>query len=949
MKRLLLIAVITGLHFGYAQPRATTETLVEEALDAKTKLAESSLLKNIALTNIGPAIMSGRVVDLAVNDADPTEFYVAYASGGLWHTKDNGISFTPIMDNAPTQNIGDIAVHWASNTIWVGTGENNASRSSYAGIGVLKSTDNGTTWEHMGLKDSHHIGRIVIDPDNPDTVIVGVTGHLYSENEERGVYKTIDGGKTWTKTLFVDEEIGVIDVAVDPTNFKTQYAATWQKDRKAWNFTGNGTGSAIYKSLDAGSTWSKITAAGSGFPLGNGVGRIGLAVFNDSIVYAVLDNQDRRAKELKKAVEGDKLTKDDFKTMNKRTLLGLDNKRLNTFLKTNGFQEKYRAENVKALVRDDLVEPIDLARYLEDANSLLFDTPVKGAEVYKSTDAGATWSKTHEDYIDDLFYSYGYYFAQITVDPSDSQRIYLAGVPLIRSTDGGKTFESISKENVHSDHHALWINPNKSGHLINGNDGGVNITYTDGAVWMKNNQPSVGQFYAINVDSEQPYNVYGGLQDNGVWKAPHTTQLNNSWQSSGKNPWEMLMGGDGMQVQIDSRNSDIVFTGFQFGNYYRINLASGKRKAIQPKHELGESPYRFNWQTPILLSPHNQDILYLGSNKLHRSMDQGDTWQSISEDVTQGGKKGNVAFGTITTISESPFAFGLLYVGTDDGLIHVSKDGGHSWTNVANPLPRQLWVTEVAASKHKKSRVYATLNGYRWDNFVPYAYVSEDYGVSWKNIVEDLPASPINALVEDPTNENLLFIGTDNGLYASLDRGNTWHSMQQGMPNVAVHDLVIQERDKHLLVGTHGRSIYKADISFLQEVDFDLDREKLHVFRLEDIKYSSRWGNSWSSWGTPNTPGLDVNFYTNTADMFKTKVSTKDGVTVSQGTLEASKGFNILHFDVAFDKEGKKAYQQKNKTSLTEANNGKTYLPKGTYILEITGNDSKQTKEFKID
>ena len=730
--------------------------------------------------------MSGRVVDLEVNPGNPTEFYVAYASGGLWHTKDNGISFEPILDTSNTQNIGDIAMDWTNGTLWVGTGENNSSRSSYAGIGILKSSDGGKTWQNMGLPDSHHIGRILLNSNNPEELVVGLTGHLYSPNQERGIYKTTDGGKTWERTLFVNGETGIIDMAHAPGNFNIQYAAAWQKDRKAWNFTGNGSNSGVYKSIDGGNSWTLITKAESGFPTGDGVGRIGLAVFDENTVYAVHDSQFRREKKADLTKAG--LTKADFKTMGVEALLALEDKKLNDYLKSNGFQEKYRAENVKQMVRSGAVKPVDLAKYLENANSLLFDTPGIGAEVYRSDDAGVSWKKMNEEYIDDLFYSYGYYFAQIRVDPSNKERIYLAGVPLIKSDDGGKTYTAISKENVHSDHHALWINPERSGHLINGNDGGVNITYDDGNHWMKNNSPQVGQFYAINVDYESPYQVYGGLQDNGVWKGAHNTTEDSRWHQTGKNPWEMIMGGDGMQVQIDSRNSNIVYTGFQFGNYYRLNLEDGSRKYIQPKHKLGESPYRFNWQTPILLSMHNQDIFYLGGNKLHRSLNQGDDWEAISDDLTQGGKKGNVAYGTLTTISESPFKFGLFYVGSDDGLVHVSKNGGGSWENISSGFPKNLWVTEIAASQHKKSRVYLTLNGYRWDDFTSYIYVSEDYGKSWKSISANIPTSPVNALVEDSENENLIFVGTDNGLYVSFNKGESWELMQNGMPNVAVHD-----------------------------------------------------------------------------------------------------------------------------------------------------------------
>ena len=935
------------VQFSISQQMATSKADVEKALNQKAEMAATSIVKNVPLQNIGPSVMSGRVVDLEVNPDNATEFYVAYASGGLWHTTSNGISFEPILDNSETQNIGEIAIDWKNDIIWVGTGENNSSRSSYAGIGILKSTDKGKTWENMGLKDSHHIGRIILNSNNANEVVVGVTGHLYSKNQERGIYKTTDGGKTWNKTLFVNDETGIIDVACSPNNFNIQYAAAWQKDRKAWDFTGNGPGSGIYKSVDGGSTWKLSSTAQSGFPTGDGVGRIGLAVFDDNTVYAVHDSQFRRESKPKTKKSSDELEKEDFKTMTSATFLELDNKKLNTYLKTNGFQEKYRAENVKNMVKDGAVKPADLAKYLENANAALFDTPVIGAEVYRSDDAGITWKKMNENYIDDLFYSYGYYFAQVRVDPSNKDRIYLAGVPLVMSEDGGNTYTSIGKENVHADHHALWINPKRPGHLINGNDGGVNITYDHGKTWVKNNSPTVGQFYAINVDNEKPYNVYGGLQDNGVWKGAHTSVENNRWQQSGQNPWESIMGGDGMQVQIDNRNSDIVYTGFQFGNYFR--LTKNKAKRIQPKHELGEAPYRFNWQTPILLSPHNQDILYLGGNKLHRSLNQGDDWEAISDDLTQGAKEGNVAYGTLTTISESPFKFGLLYTGSDDGLVQVSKNAGGSWENTSSSLPKNLWVSEVAASKHKKERVYATLNGYRFDDFKAYVYMSNDYGKTWKSISNNIPSSPVNALAEDPENENLLFVGTDNGLYVSFNMGASWELFQNGMPNVAVHDLVIQPEAKHLLVGTHGRSIYKADISKLQKMNSGIMTDDLYVFGVDNIKHSKRWGSSWSSWGKPNTPGLDITFYSGKASTYSATVKTMNGTEVSATEIEAIKGLNILSYDVAFSKKGKSNFLKKNKMKLTEAKNGKTYLPKGKYTIEISGNSAAENIEFEIE
>ena len=702
MKHSIIVSIFClSLGWGsvFAQQPASSGEAVQQALQKKADLAKNSEVKNIPLQNLGPSVMSGRVTDFAVNPDDPTEFYVAYATGGLWYTNNNGISYTPVMDNAPTLNIGDVAVDWKNGTIWVGTGEVNASRSTYAGIGVLKSEDKGKTWQFMGLPDSHHISRILINPNNPQEVVVGAVGHLYSTNEERGIFKTTDGGKTWKKTLFINDQTGIIDVAVAPQDFNVMYAAAWDKDRKAWDFRESGPGSGIYKSTDAGATWTKISDKNSGFPTGDGVGRIGLSVFDTETVYAIVDNQNHRTEKPKEDDKKEGLQKGDFKKMSSSEFLKLKNEDLEKYLRANNFQEKYTAESVKELIKKGEAKPIDLALYLEDANSEMFDTPVIGAQVYKSTNGGETWNKTHDDYLDDVYYSYGYYFGMIHVDPSNQDAIYIYGVPILKSKDGGKTFSSIDAENVHSDHHALWIDPNRPGHLINGNDGGVNITYDDGEHWFLSNSPSVGQFYAVAVDNQKPYNVYGGLQDNGVWFGPHTNEEGSRWYASGDYNFKRIMGGDGMQVEVDNRNPDVVYTGSQYGSYFRLNTKTGERAYIQPKHNLGEKPYRFNWQTPILLSPHNQDILYYGANKLLRSMDQGRTWTPISADLTGGGKQGDVPYGTLATISESPLQFGLIYTGSDDGFVNVTKDGGGTWTRIGDKFPKDLWVSRVVASE----------------------------------------------------------------------------------------------------------------------------------------------------------------------------------------------------------------------------------------------------------
>lgn len=941
MKKIVLFSALIVQSISWGQVSAEA---IQQALEAKKIMEKQSLFQNVAFENVGPTVMSGRVVDVDVNPENPTEFYVGYASGGLWYTNNNGMSFLPIMDAAPTQNVGDIAIDWKQGTIWVGTGEVNSSRSSYAGIGILKSEDKGKTWQNMGLHDSHHISRILINPSNPDEVVVGAVGHLYSKNEERGIYKTTNGGKTWSKTLYINDETGIIDVAVSPKNFKVQYAASWSKDRKAWDFIGSGATSGIYKSKDAGLTWKLFTNAESGFPVGEGVGRIGLAVYDDENVYAILDNQFKRPLQSKKSnslpiafsVPGDEFLK-------------LPNKSLNSILKNYGLTEKYRAENIKHWVQNGYLQPNEAAKVVLDAINSLAETEVIGAEVYKSSNGGKNWTKTHQDFIDDFFYSYGYYFSVISVDPNDVNKIYLSGVPIIKSNDGGKTFTSISEENVHSDHHVVWVNPNKSGHLINGNDGGLNISYDDGAHWVKSNSHSVSQFYSVNVDEQEPYNIYGGMQDNGVWVGPSDYKYSSEWYQTGKYPYENLMGGDGMQTQIDKRNPNIVFTGFQFGNYYRIDRATNKREYISPKPKKDEKPFRFNWQTPILLSSHNQDILYMGSNFLHRSMNQGETWTAISPDLTQGAKEGNVAFGTIAVISESTLQFGLLYTGSDDGLIHVSKDGGATWNKISGNLSQNKWVSRVVASAHKKERVYATLNGYRNDDFTSYVYMSDDFGQTWKNIANNLPASPVNVIVEDNVNENVIYVGTDNGLYVSLNKGTSWDDFSNGIPNVAVHDLVIQKKAKDLVVGTHGRSIYKVNLDQVQQLNDKVVAENLHVLELKKIKKTKEWGNSWSSWAKASEPKAEIWFYSNGDAEVLLQIENSLKEVVYSQKVKAVKGLNKHVYDLSITKAIADNWKNKDKKlKLEPAKNGNYYLPVSVNKISIQKGKEKVVTDLEI-
>ena len=905
-------------------------------------VAQNSLVKNVPFTNIGPSIMSGRIVDIDINPNNTTEFYAAYASGGLWYTNNNGTSFVSVTENAPTQNMGDVAVDWENGTIYIGTGESNSSRSSYAGIGILKSTDKGKTWELVGLENSQHIGRIIINKNNPNEVLVGVIGNLYTPNTERGIFKTSDGGKTWKNVLFINENTGVIDISASPTNAAILYAATWERNRKAWSFDGDGENSAIYKSSDAGLTWNKLTVEGSGFPTGEGIGRIGLAVFNNDVIYALLDNQFMRPEEKKKEKEG--LQKDDLRNISKTDFLKLENKSINAYLKENNFDEKYTADFIKSEVQKDRIKPNDLVSFLEDANFVLLNSEVIGAELYKSEDGGKNWKKTHEKYLDDVYSSYGYYFGTIAVNISNENEIYIGGVPLLKSDDSGKTFTSISKENVHSDHQFIWVNPKLKGHLINGNDGGINITYDNGENWIKNNQPAVGQFYAINVDNQKPYNVYGGLQDNGVWYGPSNYEYSKRWEASGNYPFKSIGGGDGMQVQIDNRDNNVVYAGSQFGYYYRVNLKTNERVDIHPEHELGNSPYRYNWQTPILLSPHNQDILYMGANKLLRSMDKGENFIAISEDLTTGGKKGNVPYGTLTSISESPFQFGFMYTGSDDGYVNVTFNGGGSWTRISDDLPQNLWVSRVIASQHEKNRVYVTLNGYRNDDFKPYIFVSENNGKSWKNINNELPNYPINVVKEDPEDENVLYLGTDNEIYVTFDKGENWQLFSNGIPKVAIHDLVIQNEAKDLVVATHGRSIYKANIAPLQQFN-KVKEQEYAIFKIPSVRYSSRWGSSWSQWYDINLPSVTIPFYVLNEGSHKIIISTEDNIELNQLDVKATKGFNFVEYDLSVVEKKGITVLTKKETTYKKAKNDVYYLPKGKYFVKI--GEEKQSFEVK--
>ena len=776
------------------QPTSAVERM--NGLQKRKLLEANSLLKDISFRNIGPTSMNGRVVDIEVNPADPTEFYVAYATGGLWHTVNNGLSFEPLFDKEDVISIGDIAVRWtktiekglpgipenykSNNDIWVGTGEVNSSRSSYSGNGVYRSVDNGKNWQWLGLPESQHIGEIILHPANPDIAWVAAMGHLYSANKERGVYKTTDGGKTWKQTLAIDENTGVTEMDINLQNPNELYACAWYRTRRAWDFVPTGNTSGIYKSTDGGENWKLITQAGSGFPTGTTVGRTGVAVSqkNPQVVYAVVDNNALKPDTATKKIDTSKYRVADFKNISKQQFADLNNNKLDTFLLKNNFPKKYTAVSLKELIANDQLKSGDVYNWLV-ADDGFQNGGIYGCEVYRSDDGGGHWNKTNTKDIA-VFSSYGYYFGKIFVSPTDENKVITFGTSIIVSKDGGKTFTAVDKDNTHGDWHSCWINPNRDSHWIAGNDGGCNITYDDGKKWFKASSVPAGQFYNIATDNAKPYNVYGGLQDNGTWMGSSSSNGDAngfSFAEEKKEPepeeykWKPIGEGDGMQVQVDTRDNKTAYAGFQFGYYFRGNTDGGESFLVHPMQDLGEAKLRYNWQTPILLSKHNQDIFYYGSNKFHRSLNKAEDIVPLSGDLTNGKKAGTVPYGTLTTICESPLKFGLIYIGTDDGNIQVSKDGGYTWmlvnvslskSKIVNLSLSKMWVSRVTASQHKEGRVYATLNGYRYDNFMPYLFVSEDYGTTWKQLGTDLPPEPLNVVKEDPVKENIIYVGSDN-------------------------------------------------------------------------------------------------------------------------------------------------------------------------------------------
>jgi photosystem II stability/assembly factor-like uncharacterized protein len=926
----------------YANAQPTTPASWMQSFANRKNAEQKSWLKNYPARNIGPTIQGGRIVDIDVNLSNTKEFYVGYASGGIFKTTNNGITFSPIFDSNDALGVGDfILSQQNTNTLYVGTGEKNSSRSSYAGSGVYKTTDGGKSWQHVGLEGTQHISRIVLHPQNDQVVYVASLGSLYSKNIDRGVYKSVDGGKTWKKTLYISDSVGVIDLAINPKNPKELLAASWERSRKASHFKGNGEGSAIYRSEDGGETWTKSV---QGFPQGKHVGRIGLDIClsQPNVVYAILDNQaeveDKKAAEAAKKNAG-KLKAEDFKTMTAEVFAKTDNKKLDEFLQENGYPKKYTATLVKKEVAAGKYLPKALADYFgADANANLFNTKVTGAEVYASADGGKSWKKANTYDLDGVFFTYGYYFAEMRVTPTNPNLLYIYGVPMLKSADGGATWHRLDtlrgEQDIHVDHHAVWINPKDPQHLLLGNDGGLYQSYDEGANWKHINNMAVGQFYTVNADMETPYNVYGGLQDNGVLKGSSKSIPNITPH------WEPIFGGDGMYVAPDPRNSKLVYTGYQFGNYFKLD--NGKTTRVTPAHSIGETPYRWNWRTPLFLSKHNPDIVYMASHVVHRSLNKGENFEVISPDLTFNTKAGNVPFSTISALVESPLKFGLLYAGTDDGRVWVSKNAGGSWEEITTGLPANKWVASLFASSHEEGTVFITLNGYRHDEFTTHAYESKDYGKTWQSVKGDLPEAVANVLIQDPVNAQLLYCGLDNGTYMSLNRGQTWHYFN-AMLNVSSYDMMVHPRENELIVGTHGRSIYVSDVKPLQQLKDGADKKAVSVFQPDAVRYSERWGEKQYEWTKPSTPQLSVFYFVPQATTCAIEISDEKNNIIHRDVVSAQAGFQFYNWNL----KGTKPTDPKAK--VKQAPEKPAYVTNGKYKIKFTasGTSAEVTAEVK--
>ncbi|MDX1671994.1 MAG: hypothetical protein R3211_06610 [Balneolaceae bacterium] len=700
-------------------------------------------LKAMEPRNIGPAGMSGRVTAIDVVRNQPDIIYAGTASGGLWKSESGGVDWKPIFDKQRAHSIGSISIYQKNpSIIWVGSGEGNPRNSQSMGAGVFKSVDGGRSWSYMGLEETRVIHRVIVHPENPDIVYVGAQGPAWGDTEQRGLYKTTDGGKTWKKILYVNDRTGIGDLIMDPSNPNKLFAAMWEFRRWPWFFESGGEGSGLYMTLDGGETWKELTHE-DGLPKGP-LGRIGLAIpdINPDRVYALVE------------------------------------------AKENAF--------------------------------------------FRSDDGGYTWKKTVKATEDSDMGNRPFYYADIYADPQNENRVYSLYTFLSVSEDGGKSFDSVYPyyNYIHPDHHAFYIHPDDPSYIIDGNDGGMNISHDRAETWRFVTNLPVAQYYHINVDTQTPYNVYGGMQDNGSWQGPAYV-----WRRGGiRNAYfEELYFGDGFDVVIDSSNARYAYAMSQQGNVGRIDLYTGQSNFVQPVHPEGIE-LRFNWNAAIAMDPFDDKTVYFGSQFVHKSTDRGDSWEVISPDLTTNDpekqkqyKSGGLTidatgaenFTTILAIAPSTLDSELIWVGTDDGNVQLTRDDGQSWTNVADNLrgvPEGSWVAQVHASRYDPAEAFAVINNYRRNDWTPYVMRTTNYGRRWENIVEGKGLRGYAlSFVQDPVEPNLMFVGTEFGLYVSIDGGESWTEWTNGYPTASTYDMVIQPREHDLVIGTFGRSAWVLD------------------------------------------------------------------------------------------------------------------------------------------
>ena len=728
------------------------------------KINQSSIYSNIKFRSIGPAIASGRVIDLAINPNNFDEFYVAVASGGVWKTTNHGTTFTPIFDNENSYSIGCITIDPKNtNVIWVGSGENNSQRSVSYGDGVYKSEDGGKSWKNVGLKNSEHIGKIIIDPNNSDVVWVASQGPLWKEGGDRGLYKTTDGGKTWDKSLDISENTGISDIVMDPRDSKVLYASAYQRRRHVWTLINGGPEGAIYKTVDGGKTWDKLS---KGLPSGD-IGRIGLAISNvePDYLYAIIEASENNG----------------------------------------GF--------------------------------------------FKSTDRGASWSK-QSDHVS----SSPQYYQEIVTHPTNKDIVYSLSTYTQITYDGGKNFSTLPLGEKHVDDHAIWINPENPDNILIGCDGGLYETFDAASNWRFFENLPVTQFYRVTVDNDYPfYNVYGGTQDNNTLGGPSRTLSDNGIKNE---DWIFTVGGDGFKTVIDPKDPNIVYSQPQYGFLVRYDKKSGEFTGIQPQPEKDEI-LKWNWNSPVIISPHDNRTLYFAANKIFKSTNRGDSWTKISEDLTRKidrntlkvmGKvwppesvaknQSTSVYGNIVSLDESPLEKGLLYVGTDDGLIQVSKDDGKSWNRISSftSIPETTYVSDITASLHNENVVYATFDNRKNGDFKPYIIMSKDMGNSWNSITGNLPENlPVHSIVQDHLDKDLLFIGTEFGVYFTKDNGKNWVKFSNGLPTISIREIDIQRRENDLALASFGRGFYILDnYSPIREASKEILEKDAHIFNIKD-------------------------------------------------------------------------------------------------------------------